>query len=146
MQPTNAKTHRPTKLWVPIVLLIGVLAGILLSAAPLPVRTPSGSGHGSGWGLQLQTATDYDVILSTVGIVLVIALLVVYGMVYAETKAGFILGLVVVLLAFLFESVLSSPLVYSSTGGTTGDIGTYLAVADIFKIVALTVFLYLSLE
>jgi len=134
------------KLWVPIVILIGVLAGLLLASAPLPVRTPSGSGHGPGWGIQLQTATDYDVILSTVGLALLVALLVVYGKVYADTKAAFILGLVVVLLAFLVESILSSPLVYGSFGETAGDVGALLAFADVFKLVALTVFLYLSLE
>ena len=128
------------------MLLIGVLAGVALSAAPLPVRMPAGSGHGPGWGFQLETATDYDVILSTVGIALLVALLVLYGKVYGETRARFILGLVVVLLAFLLESVLSSPLIYGSFGEATGDLGTFLALADVFKLVALTVFLYLGLE
>lgn len=146
MLPTEGGTRRPTKLWVVVVLVIGVLVGLLLSAAPTPARTPSGAGHGPGWAFQLETATDYDVILSTVGIALLVALLVVYARVYADTKAGFILGLVVVLLALLLESVLSSPLVYGAFGSAAGDLGTFLAFADVFKVVAFTLFLYLSLE
>ncbi len=143
MQP-DARRKGPSKIWVPIVLLIGLVAGLALAAVPLP-STTTGPGHGPGLHLQLTTATDVDVILSTIGIALLLALTFVYAGMYSQTKASFALGLVVVLLALLLESVLSSPLVYGAFGEPTGTLGTFLAFADVFKIVAFTVLLYLSL-
>ncbi len=132
--------------WVLIVLLVGVAAGFLLAALPSGATTVVSPGRGPGWRLELTTASDVDVVLSTVGIALLIALLVVYARVYADTKANFSLGLVVVLLALLFESVLTSPFLFGAFGQTADGLGTFLAVADLFKIVAFTVFLVLSLE
>ncbi len=134
------------KVWVPIVLIVGILAGVILAALPLPTTTGTSPGRGPGWHLALSTPSDYGVILSTVGIVLLVALLVVYSRIYADTKANFALGLVIVLLALLLQSVLTSPLVFTAFGQTSDGLGTFLAFADLFKIVAFTVFLYLSLE
>ena len=142
----EARRKGPSRIWVPVVLLIGLAAGLVLAAVPLPSTTATSPGHGPGIHLQLATATDFDVILSTVGIALLLALTFVYAGMYAATKASFALGLVVVLLALLLESVLSSPLVYGAFGEPTGTLGTFLAFADGFKIVAFTVLLYLSLE
>lgn len=136
----------PSKVWVPIVLLIGLAAGLILAAAPLPSTAGTSPGHGPGIHLQLTTATDFDVILSTTGIALLLSLTFVYAGMYSATKASFALGLVVVLLALLLESVLSSPLVYGAFGEPTGTLGTFLAFSDVFKIVAFSVLLYLSLE
>ncbi len=133
-------------MWVLIVLLVGVLAGLVLAALPIPTTATTSPGRGPGLHLQLSTASDYDVVLSTVGVVLLIALLVVYARVYGDTRANFALGLIVVLLALLFQSVLTSPLVFGAFGQTAGGLGTFLALADLFKVVAFVVFLYLSLE
>jgi hypothetical protein len=43
------------------------------------------------------------------------------------------------------ESILSSPLVYGAFGEASDGLGTFLAFADSFKVIALAVFLYLSL-
>lgn len=144
MSKAEAKNGRASKVWVLVVLLVGLFAGIFLSAAPLPTPVPS-PGRGPGWGLRLETAEDFDVILSTVGVALLVALLVVYGKIYGETKASFALGLLVVLAALLLQSILSSPLVFGAFGVPSADLGTFLAFADAFKVFAFTVFLYLSL-
>ncbi len=144
MQP-EARRKGPSKVWVLVVLLVGIAAGLILAALPTPASTTS-PGRGPGWHLQLSTASDFDVVLSTVGIVLLLALTVLYAGMYAATRASFSLGLVVVLLALLLESVLTSPLVYGAFGETSGGLGTFLAFADVFKVIAFTVFLYLSLE
>lgn len=141
----DAHRKGPSKLWVPVVLLVGVAAGLLLAAVPLP-SSPATPGRGPGWHLQLSTASDFDVVLSTVGIALLLALTFVYAAMYSATRARFGLGLVVVLLALLLESVLTSPLVFGAFGQSSGTLGPFLAFADVFKIVAFTVLLYLSLE
>jgi len=131
--------------WVLAVLVVGIVAGLVLAALPIGT-TATSPGRGPGWHLQLSTASDYDVVLSTVGLTLLIALLVVYARVYSDTKANFSLGLIIVLLALLLQSILTSPLLFGAFGETSGGIGTFLAIADVFKVVAFVVFLYLSLE
>lgn len=74
------------------------------------------------------------------------ALLVVYARTYSQTGARFALGLTVVLIALLLQSLLTSPLVYTALGTTASTLGPFLLVADVFKIAALSVFLHLSLQ
>ncbi len=139
------KRKGPSKVWVLVVLVVGILLGILLTSMQTDATTPW-RGQGRGGGFQLETPDDVDIILSTVSIVLLFALLVVYMKILVETKANFALGLVFVFLALLFQSILTSPLVYGALGQSSGGLGIFLVIADLFKIAAFTVFLYLSLE
>jgi|SRR3990170_516655 len=139
------KKRNGAKLWVPAALIAGVAAGILLSALP----SPSGGrwpGRGPAWALHFETAADVDVVLSTVGAALLIALVLVYARTYRETKAVYALGLTVVLVALLVETILTSPLVYGAFGEAAGGLATYLLLANVFKIGAFTGLLYLSLQ
>jgi len=133
------------RVWVPIVLIIGILLGMILTTAQTQVETPW-RGKGRDLGFQLETPDDVDVILSTVSIVLLCSLLFVYIKIYRETKANFTFGLIVVLLALLVQSIVTSPLVYGALGQESGGLGTFILLADLFKIIAFSVFLYLSLE
>jgi hypothetical protein len=147
MQQDEKKGGSTSKVWVLVVLVVGVALGIVLSVVQTSTTAVPWRGHGrGGWGLQLDTPDDVDVILSTVSMVLLAALLLVYVKTYKETKAKFALGLVGVFLALLFQSILTSPLVYGAFGQASEGIGTFLLLADVFKIAAFTVFLYLSLE
>ena len=73
-------------------------------------------------------------------------LALVYLKVYAATGARFSLGIVVVVLALLLQSIFQSPLLLGFVGRYAAEFGPYLSSADIFTIAAYTVFLYLSLE
>ena len=143
MQKSERRGAGGARMWVPVVLVAGVVAGILLSALPTSQTLPPGHGH--GWGFRFTTPEDADVILSTVSIALLVALLVVYLRIYRETKAGFSLGLAAVFFTLLLESVLTSPLVYGAFGQTSDGLGTFLLIADVLKIAAFTALLYLSL-
>ncbi len=145
MTESETKRGAAAGVWVLLVLVVGIVAGLVLAALPAGTTTVPSPGRGPGWHLTLSSASDYDVVLSTVGIALLVALLVVYTRVYSETKAHFSLGLVIVLFALFLESVLTSPLVYGAFGQTTDGLGTFLALADLFKVIAFVVFLYLSL-
>lgn len=143
MQRTEGAGGAGAAVWVLLVLGAGILVGLLLSALPAPSVGPR-PGH--GWGFRLETHEDVDVILSTVGIVLLVALLAVYVRTYSQTGARFALGLTVVLFALLLQSLLTSPLVYGALGTTADALGPFLMFADVFKVAAFTVFLYLSLQ
>ena len=94
----------------------------------------------------------FHIILSTVGIALIIALIIVYARTYIQTRANFIFGLLIVLFALLLQAILTYQVFINFLGHGPGpEIGEFALnfsslVADIFMIVAYTAFLYLSLE
>ena len=133
------------KLWVVVVLLVGLVAGVLLSdLATLPEesrepffrRVPV---------FNPDPSIRLHIVLTTVEVALLVSLVIVYLNVYRETRATFSLGLVAVLAALLLQTVFSYPLVL----GTSGVIlvpGLLTTLADFLTLGAYTVFLYLSLE
>lgn len=75
---------------------------------------------------------------------LLVALIIVYARTYLQTKANFILGLLVVLFALLLQALLTYPVILELETGFAIEV--FSPVADVFTIIAYTVFLYLSLE
>jgi hypothetical protein len=138
------------KLWVPIVLIIGFVAGEVLSYETAIPKFPGGGGpfcftcHFHPF--PSNPAFGYHVVLTTVEVALLIALVVIYGRMYVETRANFALGLVFVLIALLVQTVLSYPLFQGLIGEVYLGPGYSSQVADIFTICAYTLFLYLSLD
>jgi hypothetical protein len=133
------------KFWLPVVLLIGTIAGILSYLYTQSTFTQLGLGPGGPSGAA--AFLEYHAVLSTISIALLIALLVVYGKTYTQTKANFMLGLIVVLLALLLQSLLNYPILHPYIDNTPLESMTISSpVSDAFTILAYTVFLYLSLE
>jgi hypothetical protein len=133
------------KLWVVVVLLAGLVAGVLLSdLATLPdeFRQPFFRGVPV---FNPDPSIRLHIVLTTVEVALLVSLVIVYLKIYSETRANFALGLVIVLAALLLQTVFSYPLVL----GTEGVIlvpGLLTTLADFLTIGAYSVFLYLSLE
>jgi len=129
---------------VPLVLLVGILAGVALSyMVPLP----------AGFGpfppppfAQFRNLIIVHMVLSTVIISLQVALVIVYMRIYASTGARFALGILVVMSALLLQSLFQYPLVLGFVGRYANEFGPYLSAADLFTIAAYTIFLYLSLD
>jgi hypothetical protein len=145
-QPAVApKKSTVGKLWVVIVLLAGLLAGVLMSdLATLPeeYRVPFFRGVPV---FNPDPLIKLHIVLTTVEVALLVSLVIVYLKVYSETHANFALGLVIVLSALFLQTLFSYPLIL----GTQGVIlvpGTLTTLADFLTIGAYTVFLYLSLE
>jgi hypothetical protein len=146
-QPVVAP-KRPTtgKLWVPVVLLVGLVVGVLLAdlSTQSAQATPPflrGVPH-----FNPDPTIRLHVILTTVEVALLIALVVVYLRVYNETRANFALGLVIVLGALFLQTVFSYPLVLGLQGPVLFVRGSLPTLSDVLEICAYTVFLYLSLE
>lgn len=150
-QPVEKKSY-VQKLWVPIVLLIGLFVGEIISAAETASQ-PQGFEFGIGPGgyiyfhrIPPDPAFGYHVVLTTISVALLIALVLIYTRMYVETKANFALGLVVVLVALLIQAMLSYPLFEDLFYTPLVGPGISSPVADVVAICAYTVFLYLSLE
>ena len=140
MEPHTPPVNRgPTKLWVPLVLVVGVLLGLVASYfAPAPFvffRFAS-----------LREVLTLHILLSTVSIALLVSLLVVYFRIFNQTGARFALGITLVLLALLVQQLFQYPLFLGLAGPFPIGQGPYLSFADLFTIAAYTIFLYLSLD
>jgi multisubunit Na+/H+ antiporter MnhB subunit len=156
MTATNVEPNPPQKrsylqkLWVPVVLLVGLVAGEVISLATTAQRPPQfGCGPFDCFHpFPTDPLFEYHVILTTVEVVLLISLVVIYCRMYAETKAIFALGLVVVLAALLLQALVSYPITDSFffTVTMSGGSGYSIFAADVVTVCAYTVFLYLSLE
>lgn len=147
----NVPAEKPKKysnrVWVPAVLLVGILLGALSSLlAPVPEEPRFERLPGVFFSFTPEPLLQLHVFVTTIEIVLLVALLVVYVKIYADTKANFSLGLVVVLAALLLNTLFSYPLLLGLVGPVSVRPGDFIIFADVFMIVAYTVFLYLSLE
>ena len=140
--PPSDRPGIPPVAWVAVALAIGLAAGAvlaLLTPAP-PAPGPGGPGPAPSVGFPIQ------VFFSGLDIVLLLALVAVYVRTYVETRARFALGLVIFLGALLLQVVLSSPVFFRALGYGPGNLGFFFLLGGVFEAVALTVFLYLSLE
>jgi hypothetical protein len=145
-QPAAApKKSMAGKLWIVVVLLTGMIAGILLSdVATLPEQPRPFFLRDIPY-VNPDPSIRLHIVLTTMEVAMLVALVVVYVKVYSETRANFALGLVVVLSALFLQTVFSYPLLL----GTEGVIlvpGLLTQSADFLTIGAYTLFLYLSLE
>ncbi len=129
--------------WVPIVLALGVVAG-LVEIALWPVKGGPGGPPPHGPPAPLAVA-ELFAMLSAIDCALLVALLAVYLRTYTDTRAQFALGLLVFLAALLVETIASSPFVFALFGLSPGNLGGFLAVGAALETVALVVFLTLSL-
>jgi hypothetical protein len=131
----------PTKLWLPVILLLGLMLGLAASYLP-----PNPISYWRFLPPDFQEVFVLHTVLSTMSIVLLVALIVIYLNVYAQTGARFALGITVVLFALLVQSLFQYPLILSQQGPFPEEQGFFLSYADFFTIAAYTIFLYLSLE
>jgi len=148
MNSEKATKKGQSKLWVPIVVLLGIVSGVLLYLWSSMntyydfgfERTPFQTRFGP------EMFGEFHIILSTVSVALLVALLVVYGRTYLQTRANFIFGLLIVLFALLLQSLLTFPVILGIAEHILILPDFTSNLADIFTIIAYTVFLYLSLE
>ena len=144
VQPKSSGKHR---LLVPLVLLAGLALGTL-SALNLNLEFPGGPFGPSGlyFKERIYEYLQYHIIFSTVSLALLLSLIAVYTRSYMQTKANFMLGLLIVLFALLLEGLLTYPLLHLMIEGNVTIDAYYSPISDIFTVVAYSVFLYLSLE
>ena len=142
VEPEKSKVG---KLWVVVVLLLGMIAGVVLSdLATLPKISRPPFLRGTPY-FNPDPSILLHIVLTTVEVALLVSLVVVYLKVFSETKANFALGLVVVLGALLLQTLFSYPLILGLEGLILVP-GVLTLLADFLTIGAYSLFLYLSLE
>lgn len=148
---TPKKRSYIQKIWVPLVIVIGLAIGELISyisesSQEFEQPPPGRFGFGYFPHLQSDPTLQLHIVLTTIEVALLISLVVIYIRMYVQTRASFSLGLVVVLVALLVQSLLSYPVFISYYGPVSLQPGLSSPTADIIAVCAYAVFLYLSLE
>lgn len=136
------KGRRPSKLAVVLVLIVGTIAGVIVSLIA-DAYASNGSGPGA---IQAGALRVSHIIMTTVSITLLVALVVIYARTYAATKAHFSLGIWIVLLALLLRSLLTYPVVLDFAEHLPFLDNPLSPISDAFTVIAFALFLYLSLE
>jgi len=155
-QPSNdgkEVKHTTSKLWVPIIVIVGVFIGVLASISDSVTEPFIRGGFFPQYQIAFETFQEIHIILSTVGVALLVSLIIVYARTYIKTQANFIFGLLVVLFALLLQSLLTYPFLTDIFSPQTpprffSQLPPNFSspFADVFMIIAYAVFLYLSLE
>jgi len=140
--PPNPPSRWNAFAWVLIVVGIGIVLGLLLGFLSPPPPGPSGP-PGAPPPRPLGALGG---IASAIVLALSIALIVVYVRTYLDTRARFALGLVVVLGALAVQTLAGSSLVLTAFGFGPGGLWPFLTLGYVCESVALSVFLFLSLE
>jgi hypothetical protein len=139
------RTNRGAGVWVPVTVVAGLLLGIV-EVLSWPIHPGPAGGHGPGGPMAPPAAVEFFAVFSAIDVALLVALVVVYARTFRETRAQFALGLLVFLLVLLFEAFASSPFVFALFGLQPGNLGPFLLLGAILEMVALVIFLALSLE
>jgi hypothetical protein len=133
----------PALAWVALVIVVGALLGFGLSFAnPHPPPYPGPGGP----GMMPPNVFRPAQLVGGVLLALLAALLVVYSRTYLETRARFALGLVVFLVALLWQAILGSAVLFNAVGAAPGSVEPFLFVSSIIECVAFAIFLYISLQ
>jgi len=85
-------------------------------------------------------------VVSTINVTLLIFLLITYIDIYKKTTSEFTIGLIIFSLVFLFDALVSNPLVHWTFGFRAFGLGPFAMLPDLFTCVALIVLLYLSIK
>lgn len=132
-----------SKLFVPLVVAVGAIIGVVAFVIANAIAADGSSGSGD---IFVEAFRGTHVVLTTVTISLLVALLYVYTKTYLATKAHFALGMWLVLLALLLRFVFTYPIFLDFTQHLPLLQNFFSPISDAFTVIAFSLFLYLSLE
>lgn len=136
--------------WI-IITLVAMLAisvmGIQL-VSPISFPHLLLTGHVSreppAWVELLPALIVAKIMLTTVNLVLLTVLLILYADIYHKTGSSFSLGLMIFAVALLLYTITENPVVHGVAGFKVSGLGPFTILPDFFTCVASAILLYLS--
>jgi len=122
------------------------LAALALSMPVLAFAQPGGPGQGMRMHGDFEWYYSVKGVLSTVNLVLLVILLIIYLRVYSDTRSEFALGLIVFALAMMMYAITSNPWLQSGFGFRGSGLGPFAFFPDLFALVALVILLFFALR
>lgn len=122
------------------------LAALALSMPVLVFAQPGGPGQGMRMHGDFEWYYSVKGVLSTVNLVLLVILLIIYLRVYSDTRSEFALGLIVFALAMMMYAITSNPWLQSGFGFRGSGLGPFAFFPDLFALVALVILLFFAVR
>ena len=122
------------------------LAALALSMPVLAFAQPGGPGQGMRMHGDFEWYYSVKGVLSTVNLVLLVILLIIYLRVYSDTRSEFALGLIVFALAMMMYAITSNPWLQSGFGFRASGLGPFAFFPDLFALVALVILLFFAVR
>ena len=122
------------------------LAALALSMPVLAFAQPGGPGQGMRMHGDFEWYYSVKGVLSTVNLVLLVILLIIYLRVYSDTRSEFALGLIVFALAMMMYAITSNPWLQSGFGFRGSGLGPFAFFPDLFALVALVILLFFAVR
>jgi hypothetical protein len=92
----------------------------------------------------LETYILIKTIITTINLILLLFLLIIYVEIYNKTGSKFSLGLILFIFALILYAVTSNPLLHIFTGFHPLNLGLFTILPDLFTLIASAILLYLS--
>ncbi len=126
-------------IWVVAAILV---FGVLIQGSQI-VLAQQGNQGGNQRGVRGDLAVYYTLksFLSTLNIVLLSILLVLYVSAYSQARSEFLVGLIIFDVAMLLCALTSDPLIYGGFGFHGAGLGPFAMLPDLFSLVAVSVLL-----
>jgi hypothetical protein len=129
-------------IWVLAAILVFVV--LIQGSQVLPLLAQQGGNQGGNQrGVRGDLAVYYTLksFLSTLNIVLLSILLVLYVSTYSQARSEFLVGLIIFDVAMLLYALTSDPLIYGGFGFHGAGLGPFAMLPDLFSLVAVSVLL-----
>lgn len=120
------------------------LALLGLSMPVLAFAQPGGPGQGMRMHGDFEWYYTLKGVLSTVNLVLLVVLLLLYLGVYSDTRSEFAVGLIIFALAMMMYAIASNPWLQSGFGFRGSGLGPFAFFPDLFTLIALVVLLFFA--
>ena len=127
-----------------------VIIALAVLALSLPVLAFAQSGRGPGQSVRMHGDFEWYYtlkgVLSTVNLVLLVVLLLLFLGVYSDTRSEFAVGLIIFTLAMMTYAITSNPWLQSGFGFSGSGLGPFAFFPDLFTLVALVVLLFFAFK
>lgn len=92
----------------------------------------------------LETYIIIKAIITTINLILLLFLFIIYVGIYNKTGSKFSLGLILFIFALILYAITSNPLLHIFTGFHPLSLGLFTILPDLFTLIASAILLYLS--
>ncbi len=143
---------RNSRIWQMLIVLLPILVAVAILTATWAAST----FYSPYFPWRLRERPTYSIpgdiefyyiaktVVSTMNLVLLVFLLVIYVDIYRKTRSEFTLGLIIFSAALLLYAFASNPMVIWAFGFRPLGLGPFALLPDLFAFAALVILLYLS--
>jgi len=133
------KGYRKIGLTIFIPLAVTIIIAQIVSGLPFNEPIPPRDFRGI-----FETFILIKTIITSINLVLLLFVLIIYVRIYGNTGSKFSLGLVFFAMALILYAATSNPIIHTLSGFQVSGLGPFMMLPDLFTLIASAILLYLS--